>query len=65
MPYILIGELKRYKISQTQLAKLLGITANSVNQKLKGIRDFTATEMYLIRDSLFPEKCLDELFRKY
>ena len=64
MPYRLVGEMKRMKIRQRTLANLLGLTSNAVSYKLRGEREFTADEMYKIRDEYFPNMTIDELFQK-
>ena len=64
MPIRLIGEMKRRGIKQKDIALLLNRTSNSVRMKLKSIRPFTSLEMFLIRDSFFPDLTLDELFKE-
>lgn len=58
----LIIEMRRKGITQNMLAELLGISINSMSQKMTGKRQFKAKEMILIRDTYFPDKTLDQLF---
>ena len=54
--------LKQKKISQADLARLLNLSANSVNRKLLGKREFKSSEMLLIQKKFFPEQTLEFLF---
>lgn len=58
LPY----ELKKKKITQTQLAKFLGLSTRGLNMKILGTHEFKRDEMIKIRDEYFPDKTLDELF---
>lgn len=60
----LIIEMKKKKVSQMDLAKLLGISQNSVCQKINGESDFKSEEMFAIRDTFFPNLTLEYLFKK-
>ena len=60
----LIIEMKKAKISQTDIAELLGISKNSMCMKLKGKFSFRADEMFLIKNKVFPECSLEYLFEK-
>ena len=57
-------EMKMKKITQTQIARVLGVTNNSVWLKINGKTDFTASEMFKIQDTFFPDKDLRYLFEK-
>ena len=57
-------EIKNKRITQTQIAKLLNLSINSVNFKIRGKSEFTRQEMFLIQEKLFPDKELEYLFRK-
>ena len=60
----LIGQMKERKISQLELARTLGISNVSVAHKLRGKTDFTLTEIFKIRDTYFPERTIEWLFKK-
>lgn len=62
-PNILI-ELKAHKYSQIGLAKFIGISRASMNNKMNGRSDFTLSEMRRIQDA-FPGCSLDYLFLRY
>ena len=59
----LLGVMKTSKVSQSDLAKLLGLSNNAISHKMRGRVDFTSSEMYAIRDRYFPDKTLDWLFK--
>lgn len=50
------------RISYTSIAKVLGISQRSVQNKINGITNFTFQEARLIRDTFFAEMSLEELF---
>lgn len=56
-------EMKKHHVTQTEIAKKLGISANSVNNKMQGKRDFTAPEMYTIC-GIISDVPMQELFKK-
>lgn len=60
----LIGEMKKAKITQSDLAELLKKTKNIICLKINGKSDFKASEMFLIKDTFFPEFTLEYLFAK-
>lgn len=60
----LIIEAKKRKITYTLIAKLLSLSNNSVTQKMRGKRDFTASEMFAIQKEFFPDMTLEYLFEK-
>lgn len=59
----LYQEMKKHGVTQAMIARRLGISANSVNNKLQGKRDFTATEMYTICE-MIDDVPMHELFKK-
>lgn len=59
----LVAEMKRKKITQLQMAKVLGITNRGLNKKLLG-GNFKSDEMWLIQDTFFPDKDIRTLFTK-
>ena len=60
----LIGEMKKAKITQSDLAELLKKSKNIICQKINGKREFKSSEMFLIKDTFFPELSLEYLFAK-
>ena len=60
----LIGEMKKAKITQSDLAELLKKSNNIISQKINGKREFKASEMFLIKNAFFPELSLEYLFAK-
>lgn len=55
-------EMKKCGVTQTMLADTLNISKRSVSSKMRGDKEFTASEMYKIRDTYFADKTIDELF---
>jgi transcriptional regulator with XRE-family HTH domain len=62
-PNLLI-ELKKKRISQKGLAKHIGITESSMQNKLHGKTQFSLKEMRAIQ-AVFKEYSLDYLFTEY
>ena len=60
----LMAEMKRKKISQTDIAKVLGITSQAVGCKLSVGGDFKSEEMIKIQEKFFPDVDLKTLFTK-
>ena len=60
----LLAEMKRRKVSQTDIAKLLGITNRGVSKKLAVGGDFKSEEMIKIQETFFPDVELKALFIK-
>lgn len=60
----LIGEMKKAKITQSDLAELLKKSKNIICLKINGKSDFKASEIFLIKDTFFPELSLEYLFAK-
>lgn len=56
--------LKEKGVRQSDVAQLLKLSKQSVYMKLHGIRDFTAPEMYAIKEKYFPNGNMEELFKK-
>ena len=59
----LLTEMRKRKITQTSMAKMLGITFNSVNNKLTGKNEFTCSEMFKICE-VINDVPMQELFKK-
>lgn len=57
------AEIARAGIKKTDLAKELGISINSLTNKLNGKQEFKLSEVQIIL-KLFPEKNIDDLFEK-
>ena len=64
MPVLLnlLAAMSLKKISVMTVAKLIGTTEKTVNNKLNGITDFTVPEAVLIKRNLFPEYDMCYLF---
>lgn len=64
----LIAEMSRADLSQKELAKILGVTAGTVNKKFTGKVDFTVSEAFEIAHILTAKNgidlTVDYLFRK-
>ena len=56
--------MKSYRVKQSDVARMLELSRNCVSHKIRGKVDFTASEMYAIRDKYFPDKTIDWLFQK-
>ncbi|HUM44362.1 MAG TPA: helix-turn-helix transcriptional regulator [Fervidobacterium sp.] len=57
------AEMARNNIKSMTLAEILGISYDSVINKINGKTDFTRSEIFKIRDTLFPDLSLDYLFK--
>ena len=60
----LLVEMKRAKVTQSDIARHLSLSKVSVIQKIYGRTDFTASEMFAIKEHFFPELTLEYLFEK-
>ena len=60
----LAAELKSRKIKLKDVEALLGISAKSLYNKLRGATAFTWDEVSLIRNTWFADMSSDELFTK-
>lgn len=49
----LVGELAKKKITNQELAELLGVHRNSISNKLLGQTEFTVREALIIYDQYF------------
>jgi transcriptional regulator with XRE-family HTH domain len=65
MPYAnLLAELKRRNISQETLSKTLGVSPNTLTNKLKGKSDFSLKEIKIIKNDVLNKQCdFDYLFK--
>lgn len=57
----LMAEMARKGITQSKLARVIGIGRSAMHHKIYGIRQFKAEEMIKISEYL--NKSIDELFR--
>lgn len=57
-------ELKRKGISNVAIAKLIGCSEKSVQNKMNGTTEFTLSEVLAISTNLLPEFELRYLFQK-
>ena len=49
-------------VTQTEIAKLIGVSRQSVSKKISGKTDFKAKEMFLIQQTFFKEHSLEFIF---
>lgn len=56
------AELRQAKIKQSDVAKVLGLSEHSTSKKLRGEREFTAREMFVLQNKFFPNKDIKYLF---
>lgn len=55
------AEMKRYGITQGEVAHFLSMSTNNVSLKINGKVPFTVDEAVMIRDKFFPDTTLDYL----
>lgn len=60
----LMAEMKRKKISHSEIANILGLTRRAVSYRLSEGRDFKSEEMIKIQETFFPDVDLKTLFTK-
>lgn len=58
----LIQALKQKGVRQEDVAHLLGCTDRTIRNKLSGRTEFTVREALMIRDDIFPDFSIRELF---
>lgn len=56
------AEMARSKITQLQMAEILGVTPTTLSFKLNGKSSLSLKECVLIKQLMFPDKTLDYLF---
>ena len=59
------AEITRKKIKKPLIAKEIGRTYNTLNQKISGKYPFTYDEALLIHEKFFPECEFKSLFKKF
>ena len=57
-------EMKARNLNQALVADKIGITRESLNNKLNGKTDFKAKELFDIKQIFFPDLTLEYLFAK-
>lgn len=60
----LMAEMVRRDLTADDLAKIIKINPRTVRNKLFGRTEFKWPEVIMIRDSIAPDKTLEELFEK-
>ena len=56
------AEMKRKKISRSDIASLLGLSYRTIHSRFNGESEWGYTECVKVRDTYFPDKTLDYLF---
>ena len=56
------AEMKRNKISRSDIANLLGLSYRTIHSRFNGESEWGYTECVKVRDAYFPDKTLDYLF---
>jgi len=56
------AEMARKNIKATVVAEVLGISYDTMSNKMTGKSDFTRAEIFKIRDEFFPNLTLEYLF---
>lgn len=62
MLYNLANALRTKKITQSAVARTLGITDKTLTNKLNGVTSFTVDEAFIINKNFLPEFTMDYLF---
>lgn len=56
------AEMKRKKISRSDIASLLGLSYRTIHSRFNGESEWGYSECVKVRDTYFPDKTLDYLF---
>lgn len=56
------AEMKRNKISRSDIANLLGLSYRTIHSRFNGESEWGYAECVKVRDTYFPDKTLDYLF---
>ena len=56
------AEMKRYGVSRSDIADLLGLSYRTIHSRFNGESEWGYAECVKIRDMYFPDKSLDYLF---
>lgn len=62
MLYNLANALRTKKITQSAVARTLGVTDKTLTNKLNGVTSFTVDEAFIINKNFLPEFTMDYLF---
>lgn len=60
----LYKEMRANKVTQDVVAKMLGLSNTSMSMKVRGVTDFSSSEMFAIKEKFFPDLTLEYLFEK-
>jgi DNA-binding XRE family transcriptional regulator len=60
----LYKEMKLRKVTQTEVSKMLGLSNQTICDKINGGAEFKSTEMFSIKEHFFPDLTLEYLFAK-
>lgn len=58
----LSGEISKRGIKKRAIANAIGVSDRTLNNKMRGITEFTWPEVSKIRNTFFPDLSVDELF---
>ena len=61
---VLSGEIFKRGIKKRAIASAIGVSDRTLNNKMRGITDFTWPEVSKIRNTFFPDLSVDELFQE-
>ena len=56
------AEMKRKKISRSDIASILGLSYRTIHSRFNGESEWGYSECVKVRDTYFPDKTLDYLF---
>ena len=56
------AEMKRKKISRSDIASLLGLSYRTIHSRFNGESEWGYSECVKVRETYFPDKTLDYLF---
>lgn len=56
------AEIKRFGLSNSDIQKVLGCSEKTARNKIHGETEFTITEAFRVRDTLFPGSRMEYLF---
>lgn len=56
------AEMKKKKISRSDIASLLGLSYRTIHSRFNGESEWGYSECVKVRDTYFPDKTLDYLF---
>lgn len=61
---ILFTEIDRRGIKKRAIANAIGVSDRTLNNKMRGVTEFTWPEVSVIRNTFFPDISVDVLFEK-